>query len=139
MHAVRIVIAGLTVRFVTDCQAALDYVREIKSLHSIQPYQVIADDPSERLPTVRYSAGNPCHAQYDAKTMTLSVVFPWIEDPPDVFGVGEPLHNLLQYSIRMPFEQIRQERGEYRIHSSAVTRAGHAIVFAGDSEAGKTT
>lgn len=138
-YAARFVIAGLGVRFSTACEPAYAYLRGLDQLANIRPFQALPDDPSLPLPTVRYYDSTPRHASFDFASHTLDVAFPWEAEAPELFAPGRPYRNLITYPLRLGLEWARQEKAQYTVHASAVTRDGHAIVFAGDTEAGKTT
>jgi hypothetical protein len=138
-HAARLVIGDLTVRFVTSCEPAHQYLQRLDNLAGIRPFQWLNDDPHLPMLTVHYREDTQRSATFDPVARRFEVMFPWEDEAPELFVTGRPHRNLLLYPIRLAVEWLRQEQGQYTVHASAVTRNGQAVVFAGDAEAGKTT
>jgi hypothetical protein len=138
-YTARITIAGCDLSFRTSCRNAFDYLKGLDHLTGIRPYDFCTSADTGSLPTLEYVDESQYRTEFNPVTQTMTVSFPWIEEVPELFDLGEPFHNMLLYPLRVLLELIRQEACEYVFHASAVIREGRAILLAGGPESGKTT
>ena len=132
-RAVRVEIDSCALAFETSSPATLERregMLQETFTDAYYRYSVAAVEEGERLPTLRYVDAARWGADYDADTATCTFAAPWAE-------IEET--TVLAMWLFYLSELVRQERGEYLLHASALVRDGRAIVLFGPSESGKTT
>ncbi len=132
LPAVRVEIDSCAVRFETDCPPALQsldgLLREVFTGRYFE-FAVAPADLRERLPILRYLDRASYETVYEAEADVCTFQAPWA----DIQG-----STLLAMWLHLLSELVRQRRGEYLLHASAVVRQGRAVVLFGHGEAGKT-
>jgi hypothetical protein len=120
-------ICGLvTVRVRTDCPELIDSLRA----HGVWDDPVDVRAAADRAPdvTLEYAASRTTEARFRADERTLHIAAP----------PGRAM-TMARVAIRQLAERARQLRGLHKLHASAVELDGVALVFAGPTEAGKTS
>lgn len=132
LPAIRVEIDSCAVRFETDCLAALESLDTLlrQTFHGRYfDYRVAPVVADERLPSLRFLDRAEFHTTYDAETDVCVFCAPWVA----ISG-----SSLLAMWLHLLSELVRQRRGEYLLHASAVVRDDNAIVLFGQGESGKT-
>ena len=130
--AVRVEIDSCAVVLVTECRAAVEALEPMLGRMFTDAYYVYSLSPAtphDRLPTLHYVDAPEWHADYDTDAAVCTFAAPWPEIA-DTIVLAMWLFHLS--------ELVRQDRGEYLLHASAVARDDRAIVLFGPSESGKT-
>ena len=131
--AVRVEIDSCPLGFETDCPQALASLDGLlRQTFSGRYYGYSLGPPreSEQLPVLRYvDRGALYEANYDAAADVCIFNAPWSEIRSST---------LIAMWLHLLAELVRQRRGEYLLHASAVERDGRAVVLVGEGGAGKT-
>ncbi len=120
-----------TISFRTDCQEAFEDFRRRQRFFNIWSYHFTPDIGRGVTPQVTYRNRPAYDIRCDMDRGVFEIEAPWSESPTG--------RNFLEAMVWMAFEYVRQSRGEYILHGSAVARDGYGIALLGPSEAGKTT
>jgi hypothetical protein len=132
VKAARVTIDSCRVAFETDCEPALERLEWMLEATFTDAYYRHSVDPAaagEQLPTLRYVDAADWHADFEPGAGACTFTAPW----PEI----EETTVLAMWLFHLS-ELVRQRRGEYLLHASAVARDGKAIVLHGPSESGKT-
>jgi hypothetical protein len=133
VNIVDIEIDGCGLRFESDCRAAVDELGRVLADVFASPYYecTIGRAPlNPDAPTLRYVDGPGYDVDFQPDRNVITVTAPWTEVSNSTL-VGMWLFYLS--------ELVRQRRGEYILHASAVIHNGRAVVVSGAGESGKTT
>jgi hypothetical protein len=128
----RVTIDSCPVGFVTECAAAferLEWMLETTFRDAFYRFTVTPTVSAERIPTLRYVDDTAWQTEYLPESGICTFTAPW----PDI----EETTVLAMWLFYLS-ELVRQRRGEYLVHASAVVRDGKTIVLFGPSESGKT-
>lgn len=135
MLSAKITIRGDSIGFVTECDSAYEFLQRHEDIFDI-PYQFTPTDPVGPIPILKYVDRETYSATFEHNTRFFTLYFPWSDSVPRLFN--QPWHCLLLHHLFLMWETVKQERGDYTLHASAVTRDGAGIVMTGPAEAGKT-
>jgi hypothetical protein len=131
--SVPVEIDSCDVCFESDCEPARARLPDILKEIFSSPYHrfAIGTEPAlHQAPTLRYEDRPRYSARYHPADDLCVIAGPWAE-------IGNT--TLLGMWLFYLSELVRQRRGQYLLHASAVVRRGRAIVFAGEGESGKTS
>ena len=132
LHCTHVEIDSCVVAFQTDCSDALATLGSLLGELFSNPYyeyRLFDAANATRVPTFRYLDRTTYGVEFDAAETTCVLLAPWSE-------IRElSLLGMFMYALS---EVVRQQRGEYLLHGSAVVRDGHAIVLYGPGQSGKT-
>jgi len=130
-YCAQVELDGCPITFMTDSEWALDHLRRLPGpLFDTLSYHFEEVPPAFTAPTLRY-VDEACYGMdYDGRADLLTLAAPW----PRVLG-----SNLLEMSLCLLAELMRQRAGRYRFHASAVVRDDLCLVFSAPSGGGKTT
>jgi hypothetical protein len=132
LRSARVEIDSCALSFETRCPSALerlDHMLEATFTDAYYRYSVDRAAPAERLPTLRYVDSAQWGVDYEPAAAACTFSAPWTE-------IAET--TVLAMWLFYLSELVRQERGEYLLHASAVAKGERAIVLFGPSESGKT-
>jgi hypothetical protein len=133
LPAVRVEIDSSPMTFETDCAPAMASLDSLLCQTFSGRYYSYALGPvrdPETLPVLRYLDSATYETSYDATADVFIFRAPWAEVRSST---------LIPVWLHLLAELVRQRRGEYLLHASAVERDGDAIVLVGEEGAGKTT
>jgi hypothetical protein len=132
MHAVSVEIDSCDLRFETDCAAAVERLEVICQSTfggGYYSYSISRPGAPGGAPIFRYLDRGAYVTTYRAEEDLCIFEAPWT----DIAGT-----TLLAVWLHFLAELVRQRRGEYLLHASAVARDGRAVVLFGPGESGKT-
>jgi len=132
MHAVSVEIDSCDLRFETDCVAALERLENMCQRTfggGFYRYSITRSGGPGGAPIFRYLDRSAYRTTYHEPEDLCIFEAPWA----DIAST-----TLLAVWLHFLAELVRQRRGEYLLHASAVARGGRAIVLFGPGESGKT-
>jgi hypothetical protein len=132
MHAVGVEIDSCELRFETDCTAAVERLEDMCGstfVGGYYSYSISRSGGSGGAPIFRYLDRGAYRTTYHVHEDLCIFEAPWT----DIARTTLPAVWL--YFLA---ELVRQRRGEYLLHASAVARQGRAVVLFGPGESGKT-
>jgi len=119
--------------FETTSARTFEFLRNLRVFFnkSVPFALTVVDGPlASPLPTLRYDESDSFSLSYDEPADRLTLLAP---------ASAIPGSDLLQMSLWILRERVRQREGRIRLHASAVARDGRAMLMIGGSESGKTT
>jgi hypothetical protein len=132
MHAVSVEIDSCDLRFETDCTEALERLEDMcrsTFVGGFYRYSITRSDGPGGAPIFRYLDRSVYRTTYRELEDLCIFEAPWTDISRST---------LLAVWLHFLAELVRQRRGEYLLHASAVARGGRAIVLFGPAESGKT-
>jgi hypothetical protein len=132
VNTAQVTIDSCPVGFETDSAPAferLEWMLETTFRDAFYRYSVTPTVSAERIPTLRYVDDTAWRTEYVPESGTCTFTAPWLD-------IEET--TVLAMWLFYLSELVRQRRGEYLVHASAVARDGKTIVLFGPSESGKT-
>jgi len=123
-------IRGDSLRIVTDRAETLSYLAKQEEYLPRVGFLFSDRSTDAEHATLVYLDRAEYRLSFDPSSRTLCLEAPW---------ASLPGTSMLRMSMWLLTEYLRQSRGEYVFHASAVVRDGQAVVFNSPAQGGKTT
>lgn len=117
------------IAFRTTCKPAIECLAKLPAFRDRIDHRSLESGIGVGGPALCYHDRPQYDMHYDSGSDSLMLSAPWTQ---------VPASTLLPMSLRLLEELIRQRRGVYMLHASAVIRGDAAIVFSASAESGKT-